>query len=103
MVALISDDRAPERQSPEGVSEPPLTVLSRADQSWRYSVDPPATDDWRTLAFDDRAWPALEFVPTPRLGGGAPGEYLCRRAGEAGALPGAEGRSAGESLDSQGL
>jgi hypothetical protein len=85
MFAVISDDRAPEKVRPKGLKERRLTVLSRVDGTWKYTLARPASDDWKALDFDDREWLALGSAPAPGLNYGDPGGYECRRATEAGA------------------
>lgn len=46
--------------------EPPFKVLSADDGTWKFSLTPPP-ENWNTLEFDDRDWPALTRRPTPQL------------------------------------
>ncbi len=99
MFAAVSDYRVSEKKPPSQVTEPRLEVLSRGDGTWRYTLERPTSDGWRSVGFDDCAWPALVFVPTPRLGYGDPGGYQCIHAARAGAAclglpPGARGADA---------
>jgi hypothetical protein len=73
-----------ERQSisPAEVVEQPLKILSQGDNTWKFTFDEPATDDWKALTFDDRDWPALVKVPTPKLEWSASGGYQCRKCTE---------------------
>src|SRR5262249_25082179 len=52
-----------------GVTGPPLTVVSDADGTWKYTLDRPATEEWAAPSFDDRGWPVLTKAPTPPEGG----------------------------------
>jgi hypothetical protein len=47
--------------------DPPFRVLSRADDTWRFTLEQPGSDDWNALAFDAASWPTLAAVPAPEL------------------------------------
>jgi hypothetical protein len=85
MFAAVSDDRAPERALPTDLTGRRLMVHSRADGTWKYALERPASDDWKAAAIDDSRWPALVGVPTPQLSYSDPGGFECHRAAEAGA------------------
>jgi hypothetical protein len=96
MFAAVHDPKK-EQALPADVTGPPLTVVSDADGTWKYTLDRPATDEWAALSFDDRGWPALTKVPTPQEDGQGSGAYQCLRCAALGAAclglsPPAEGR-----------
>jgi hypothetical protein len=70
---------------PSDVAESPVKVVTAGDGTWRYSLDPPGSEDWKSLAFDDGGWPALVAVPTPQPGNREAGAWQVRRCAEAGA------------------
>jgi len=39
-----------------GASTYPVSILSAADGSWKYSLTEPDNADWATLSFDDSSW-----------------------------------------------
>ena len=51
---------------PAGIAERPFKVVSKADRTWKYTLQPPPPG-WAAPDFDDRAWPALAKVATPTL------------------------------------
>jgi hypothetical protein len=69
---------------PAAVAERPFKVVSLADGTWKFSTQPPP-EAWDAADFDDRAWSALAFVPTPRLGWGDHGAWQCHECTRQGA------------------
>ncbi|MCI0464242.1 MAG: hypothetical protein L0Z62_45490 [Gemmataceae bacterium] len=61
------------------VIEPPLKIRSQADGTWKFTLQQPDGEDWKTLAFDGSAWPPLVAKPTPQLKWEDFGAYACRR------------------------
>jgi hypothetical protein len=59
LVAATFEPRSSPRTLPSDPVERPLKVLSAADGTWKFSLDAPADDGWKTPDFDDAAWPAL--------------------------------------------
>jgi hypothetical protein len=59
---------------PPLVIEPPLCVLSAADDTWRCTLEQPAPS-WQALAFDDSGWDALVDRPIPEVDWGKPNGY----------------------------
>jgi hypothetical protein len=70
---------------PAAVAERPFKVVSLADGTWKFSTQPPP-EAWDAADFDDRAWSALAFVPTPRLGWGDHGAWQCHECTRQGAV-----------------
>ena len=60
-------------------------MVTAADGTWKYSLTPPATDEWTSPTFDDRDWPALAAAPAPQLGQHDFGAYQCRQCERLGA------------------
>jgi hypothetical protein len=85
LFAAAHDPGREQATPPGGVIERPLVVVTANDGTWKYTLVPPA-EAWQALAFDDSAWPALIWVPTPRLEPGADGTWQCRACVERGAV-----------------
>jgi hypothetical protein len=100
MFAAVHDPMGSPEDQASGVTEYALKVLSADDGTWKFTLEPPATGDWTTAAFDDRAWPALVKVPTPRSDPTDFSLFQCRQCAELGAaclgLPPAPGASGTE-------
>jgi hypothetical protein len=58
--------RTPQNAAPTAPTESPLSVVSAADGTWKFTLDEPGTEEWRSLSFDDRHWHLMIRVPTPR-------------------------------------
>jgi hypothetical protein len=86
MAALQHDPlEKPREDAPPAIVEPPLCVLSAADDSWLFTLQQPA-DNWRSLDFDDSAWTALVDLPIPEIDWSQPNGYQwqsCHRANAA--------------------
>jgi hypothetical protein len=78
MFAAVNDSRAPQKSVPDGLTESPLKVLSAEDSTWKFTLDDPETDDWKSLSFDEQGWPTLTRFQTPVLDWGEFGAYPCR-------------------------
>jgi hypothetical protein len=59
LAAVVFAPSSSPRRRPGELVEFPLKVLSTADGTWKYSLEVPADEAWKTPAFDDAAWPAL--------------------------------------------
>ena len=59
------------------VVESPLQVLTADDGSWKFAFAGPASDDWKSPAFDDRDWTSLVLAPAPQLDDHVAGAYAC--------------------------
>src|SRR5262245_52700744 len=85
LFAAVHDPK--ERQTrPADVSERPMKVLTAADGTWRFRLDPPASDAWTAADFDDRDWPALVKGATPGKGSPDAGTYQLARCVRLGAV-----------------
>lgn len=95
MMALVHEPEQRSGRSGRAI-EQPLKVVSATDGSWRSTLDVPANEEWMSLSFDDRSWPALVSMPVPQLEEYSRGWYACRRCQEQGAeclgLPGRRAR-----------
>jgi hypothetical protein len=79
MCVLVHEPKRFENSPRSEVSEPPLKVLTRADGTWKFTLQEPEGDAWKSPAFDDRGWPALVNKPTPQLKWEDSGAYACQR------------------------
>lgn len=85
---FVAEHVPPENEgAPASVVEEPLRVLSAADGSWKYSLEPPV-GDWSWLGFDDGGWPALALahVPSPQLKRHVEGAYQLQQCEQHGAV-----------------
>ncbi len=64
----------------------PLAILSAADGSWKFTLQPPDGEAWMTTAFDDSQWQALAIRPTPDIESSQFGASQCRLCARQGAL-----------------
>jgi hypothetical protein len=53
LFAAVHDPKE-RRDQPADVSERPVKVLTAADGTWKFRLDPPPSDAWTAAAFDDR-------------------------------------------------
>jgi hypothetical protein len=88
LMAVLQHD--PREKPREGalplVLETPLSILSAADDSWRFSLQKPAKN-WQSLDFDDSGWQALVGRDIPEVGWSEPKGYqwqVCHREKAAG-------------------
>jgi hypothetical protein len=92
MFAATHQPREYQQTLPSEVTEPPTKILTAGDGTWKYSLAQPASEEWKSLGFDDGGWPTLAVVPTPQLDNQQTGAWQCHRCAEAGAaclgLPG---------------
>ncbi len=65
---------------------PGATLLSAADGSWKFTLQPPDGEAWKTAEFDDRDWRALVARPTPTIEGRQFGGSQSRRCTGLGAV-----------------
>jgi hypothetical protein len=70
---------------PADLAEPPVKVLTADDGTWKFTLQAPGTDEWKTPFFDDSDWPALVKAPTPQLEWRDFGAYQSQKAAEHGA------------------
>jgi hypothetical protein len=82
MFALTGDNGGSPGASPR--DGPPL-LLSAGDGTWKYALEPPREEGWKSVDFDDLAWPALVRVAAPPLGQDA-NAYRVERCAELGAI-----------------
>ncbi len=85
MFAAAHDPKDFQQVRPSGVVERPFQVVSKADRTWRYTLEPPP-EGWAAPDFDDSACPALAVVATPRLGWGNYGAWQCHECTRHGAV-----------------
>src|SRR5262249_30976851 len=64
--------------------ERPFKVLSKADDTWRYALQPPP-EGWAAPDFDDGAWPALAKAATPQPTWQEYGSWQCHQCTRLGA------------------
>jgi len=64
------------------VVEPEFVVVSGADETWRYSLQPPGDERWLNIGFDDRSWQPMAKKATPKLDRKSHGAYALNRTGE---------------------
>jgi hypothetical protein len=64
--AAVADAENLHVSTQSNIVEPALKVLSRPDGSWKVSLQEPPGEEWKSLSFDDAAWPALvQLAPPP--------------------------------------
>jgi hypothetical protein len=87
VLMFVAANEPPERRT-TGVDDP-VSIVTAADGTWRYTVQRPADDGWRHPGFDDRGWREMRRLDERR-----PPEdpkrdydrYAVRRLTEAGAV-----------------
>jgi hypothetical protein len=67
MFAAARFQRFPQNATLSGPNESAVSVLSAADGTWKFTLDEPETEEWRSLSFDDRYWQPMIRVLTPRV------------------------------------
>jgi hypothetical protein len=55
MFAALYDEQVAQIKT-TGPSVEPVTVLSKSDGSWKYTISEPSDSRWRNLDYDDSAW-----------------------------------------------
>jgi hypothetical protein len=85
MVAAKHDPKEYQRTLPTAVIEPPFTLVSAADRTWKFTLSDPGSESWKSLEFDDVSWPSLTTTTAPKLDPGASGAFQCRRCRDLGA------------------
>jgi hypothetical protein len=58
-----------------GNSQKNIYILSKPDDSWKYSLSKPANDSWLYAGFDDSAWTPMEFKSLPKPKKNEIGDY----------------------------
>jgi hypothetical protein len=94
--AAVADRLAGTRHTSNQPEQQPLKVLSAADGTWKFSLNPPP--DWMQAPFDASSWPALMEAPTPTFTRNELGAFQSQRCTRLGAvclrLPGQGGAQA---------
>jgi hypothetical protein len=86
MFAAVHGPKDYQRTLPSELTELPVKLLTACDGTWKFTLDPPASEAWKALDFDDGGWPVLAFAPTPRLAHQDFGAWQASRCTAAGAL-----------------
>jgi hypothetical protein len=77
LFAAVAEPPASARTQTDRTTPPIFKVVSGADDTWRFSLDPPR--DWLLSSFDATAWPALVAVDAPTFTRNEPGMFMSQR------------------------
>ncbi len=83
---LFAAEHQPRKDEPAGVAERAVRMVTAEDETWKFSLDPPESEEWKMLGHDDGDWPCLHALAARPLERGETHYWQwqeCHRAGAA--------------------
>jgi hypothetical protein len=77
LFAAVAESPPSARPRPERPRLPDFKVVSAADDTWKFSLNPPS--DWLLLSFNVGTWPSLVDAALPNFTRNEPGLFLSQR------------------------